>query len=178
MQSAETDSTADWFHCFVVFGAFGGSKGRGREGCRWICGSRPSSLCWEGAEKVFLSKRPLLGLHWHWPRPQGSTWETIYEHDDFEILEPDPDPESGDSDFEFEVSSPMQWARFKYNSLLTGREGEKGKSKESRQEKGGSTKSIHCCRHYFIHLLTIITNDCCRQKSARLQKRESDITTT
>ena len=68
--------------------------------------------------------------------------------------------------------------RVKYNSLMTGREGEKGKSKESRQEKGGTTKSIHCCCHYFLHLLTIITNDCCRQKSGRLQKRESDITTT
>ena len=34
---------------------------------------------------------------------QGSTWETIYEHDDFQMLEPELDPESDDSDFEFEV---------------------------------------------------------------------------
>ena len=37
---------------------------------------------------------------------QGSTWETIYEHDDFQMLEQDPEPESDDSDFEFEVH---QW---------------------------------------------------------------------
>ena len=177
MQSAESDSTADWFHCFVVFGACGGSEGRGREGCRWICGSRPSSLCWEGAEKVFLSKRPLLGLHWpdtdHAPREAPGRQSTSTTTSRSLSLTPILSRTTPISNLRFHYQYN---GRVNYNSLLTGRKGEKGKSKESRQEKGGTTNSIHCCCHYFIHLPTIITNDCCRQKSAQLQKRESDIT--
>ena len=61
----------------------------------------PISSYWASHLEKTLSGH--IGGFWQLCLQGGGTWETIYEHDDFQMLEPDLDPESDDSDFEFEV---------------------------------------------------------------------------